>query len=125
MTDGAPGAYSVADASELDRVLGLPEADGAQVDDAASLQHMMNANTFTCGAFHLKSGADAAAIAEATRANIQNRQWLCGFPDKLAIAVVGDYLVALFGAEDLVDSFTAKLSAAFPATQIVADEAIA
>ena len=34
MTDGAPGAYSVADASELDRVLGLPEADGAQVDDA-------------------------------------------------------------------------------------------
>ena len=50
MTDGAPGAYSVADASELDRVFGLPEADGAQVDDAASLQHMMNANTFTCGA---------------------------------------------------------------------------
>ena len=45
--------------------------------------------------------------------------------DKLAIAVVGDYLVALFGAEDLVDTFTAKLSAAFPATQIVADEAIA
>lgn len=124
MTDGAPGAYSVADASELDRVFGLPEADGAQVDDAASLQHMMNANTFTCGAFHLKSGADAAAIAEATRANIQNRQWLCGFPDKLAVAVVGDYLVALFGAEDLVNTFTAKLSAAFPATQIVADEAI-
>ena len=43
----------------------------------------------------------------------------------MTIAVVGDYLVALFGAEDLVDAFTAKLSAAFPATQIVADEAIA
>ncbi len=125
MTDGAPGAYTVADASELDRVFGLPEADGAQVDDAASLQHMMNLNTFTCGAFHLKDGADAAAIAEDTRANIQSRQWICGFPDKLAVAIVGDYIVALFGAEDLVDTFTAKLTAAFPAAQIVADEAIA
>lgn len=125
MTDGAPGTYSVADASELDRVFGLPEADGAQVDDAASLQHMMNLNTFTCAAFHLKEGADAAAIADRTRANIQSRQWICGFPDKLAIAIVGDYLVTLFGAEDLVDTFTAKLTAAFPAAQIVADEAIA
>lgn len=125
MTDGAPGAYSVADASELDRVFGLPEADGAQVDGAASLGHMMNANTFTCAAFHLKDGADAAAIAEDTRANIQARQWICGFPDKLAVAVVGDYLVALFGAEDLVDTFTANLTAAYPAAQIAADEPIA
>ena len=86
---------------------------------------MMNLNTFTCGAFHLKDGADAAVIAGATRDNIQSRQWVCGFPDKLAVAIVGDYIVALFGAEDLVNTFTAKLTAAFPATQIAADEAIA
>ena len=40
MTDGAPGAYSVADASELDRVLGLPEADVAPAYDERQHVHL-------------------------------------------------------------------------------------
>ncbi len=125
MTDDAPGNYSIADKSELDRVFGLSSDAAEQVDDAASIGHMMNANTFTCGAFHLKDGADIAALAESTRQNIQSRQWMCGFPDKLTIVSVGNYLVTMFGAEDLVDTFTAKLTAAFSTAQILADEAIA
>ncbi|HAB00626.1 MAG TPA: hypothetical protein DCE08_03935, partial [Ruminococcaceae bacterium] len=50
MKDGAPGYYGVENASELDRQLGFPQADADKIDGAASIFHMMNLNTFTCGA---------------------------------------------------------------------------
>ena len=52
--------------------LGLPET--AKVDQAASLIHMMNQNTFTAAAYHCTDDADA--LATALRDNIQQRQWM-------------------------------------------------
>ena len=101
MKEDEPGVFSISDASELDRELGFPEAEVSNITAAASLVHMMNANTFTCGAFQLKDGVDAAALAKKVEQNIQSRQWMCGFPDKLVIASAGGCLVVLFGAEDL------------------------
>ena len=106
MKEDAPGAYDLTDRSEADRVLGLPET--AMVDQAASLIHMMNQNTFTAAAYHCTD--DPAALAASLRDNIQQRQWMCGFPDKLIVAVVGDYVVSAFGAEDLVDGFMSHLN---------------
>jgi len=109
MKEGAPGAYDLTDRSEADRVLGLPET--AAVDQAASLVHMLNVNTFTAAAYHCTD--DAAALATALRDNIQQRRWMCGFPDKLAVAVVGEYVVAVFGAQDLVDSFMTAVNGVY------------
>ena len=53
----------------------------------------------------------------------QQRQWMCGFPDKVAVAVVGEYVVSVFGAEDLVDTFMSHLNGIF-GVQPVYDEAI-
>ena len=50
MTEDAPGTFGITDADELDRMLGFPAADAEKIDNAASIMHMMNANTFTCGA---------------------------------------------------------------------------
>ena len=86
---------------------------------------MMNANTFTCGAYQLASGVDAAALGEKVAQNIQSRQWMCGFPDKLVVASLDGYLISVFGAEDLVDTFRDKLQTAYPGTQIVSDDPIA
>lgn len=33
------------------------------------------------------------------------RQWMCGFPDKLVVISVDDYLVSVFGNEELVNTF--------------------
>lgn len=123
--DGEPGVYSLADASEVDRVLGFPADEVANITSAASLGHMMNANTFTCGAFQLKDGVDAAELAKKVEQNIQSRQWMCGFPDKLVVASAGGCLVALFGAEDLVNTFRDKLAAAYSDTTVLADAPIA
>ena len=91
------------------------------MDQAASLIHMMNQNTFTAAAYHCTD--DAAALATALRDNIQQRRWMCGFPDKVAVAVVGEYVVSVFGAEDLVDTFMSHLNGIF-GVQPVYDEAI-
>lgn len=117
--EGAPGAYDLTDRAEADRVLGLPET--ALVDQAASLVHMLNQNTFTAAAYHATD--DPAALATALRDNIQQRQWMCGFPDKLIVAVVGDYVVAAYGAEDLVDGFMTHLNGVYGVTASY-DEAI-
>ncbi len=111
--DGMPGKFDVADGEALDFELGFPKAQAADINDAASLMHMLNQNTFSCGVFHVKNSGDTAALAGKIRDNILNRQWLCGFPEKLAILTVGDYIVSVFGAAELTDTFTAKLSAGY------------
>lgn len=57
--------------------------------------------------------------------NIMNRQWMCGFPDKLVILTLGDYVISCYGAEDLVDQFSEKVTEAFTDAAVVCDEAIA
>ena len=54
MTTDGPGKFGVEDAEMLNSTLGFPAASIDKIDDAASLMHMMNANTFTCGAFRAK-----------------------------------------------------------------------
>ena len=48
---------------------------------------------------------------------------MCGFPDKVAVIVVGEYVVSVFGAEDLVDDFTTTLNGITGAKPVY-DEAI-
>ncbi len=122
--DGAPGNFGVDDADILNSSLGFPAAEAEKIDGAASLVHMMNLNTFTCGAFHVKESGDVTALCAALRENILARRWMCGIPDKLVIVTVGDYVVSVYGHTDLVDTFTAKLAAAYPNAKTVSDDPI-
>ena len=119
MVDDAPGAYDLTDRSLAEINLVLPES--AQVDEAASLIHMMNANTFTAAAYH--ATGDTAELAQQLRDNIMNRQWMCGFPDKLVVAEVGEYVVTVFGANELVDTFMTHLNGIYGVSATY-DEAI-
>ena len=124
VTEDAPGSISITDPSEVDRNLGYPAAQGDQLESAASLTHMLNANTFTAGAYQIKDGADMDALAKELEKNIQSRQWICGFPDRLLVAYVGNCLVGVFGADDLVQTFQDQLSAIFADVVIVSTAAI-
>ena len=123
--EDAPGAVSIADADNLNYMLTLPVEDAGKIDGAASLSHMMNANTFTCGAFHVTSKDDVETVASDLRDAIQSKQWMCGFPDKLVILTLGDYVISCYGAEDLVDQFSEKVTETFTDAAVVCDEAIA
>ena len=123
--DNAPGNYSLEDTEMLSYQLYVPADQAANIDQAASLIHAMNTNTFTSGVFHMAEGADANAFATAIRDNVQSAQWMCGFPEKLIVAVVGgEYVLMVFGLNDAVNPFETKLASAYPDAVIAYNEAI-
>lgn len=113
----APGKYDLADAEAVNATLALPVESIGKVDDAASLVHMMNANTFTAAAFHVKD-CDASDVADDLKTSINERQWMCGMPDKMLIVTVEDYVVSAFGEAELMTTFESKLTEAFPSAVI-------
>ncbi len=124
MVDGAPGNVGLDNADDVERLVGFPAASIGEIDAAASLFHMMNGNTFTCGAYRVKEGTDVDALAQSIRDAIQGRRWMCGFPDKIIVATVDNYIVSVFGLEDLVDNFRDTMVSVYPATSVVFDEPI-
>ena len=114
----------MSNADSLSYLLTFPADDASLIDSAASLVHMRILNTFTCGALRVKNGDDAAKLAEDLRDAIQNKQWMCGFPDKLVIATLGNYVVSVYGDEELVNTFRDKLQAAYSDAAIAYDEMI-
>ena len=95
-----------------------------KLDGAASLMHMMNGNTFTCGAFHAANAEDVSSIVEDIHAEISGKHWMCGFPDKLVIVTVGQSVLSVYGNEELVNTFRDKLLAVDSSFTAAYDEAI-
>ncbi len=119
--DGAPGSYDIADENITYSLL-IPAEQLANVTEAASLIHMMNANTFTGSAFKLAQGVAAADFAAAMKDAIVNNQWMCGFPEELVISSIGDVVVINFGAADLIEVFQTNLKEAYANAQTLVDE---
>ena len=122
--DGAPGSFDASNADNLSYLLTFPADDASLIDSAASLVHMMNLNTFTCGAFHVADTNNVARLADDLRTTIQAKRWMCGFPDKLVIVTVGQSVFSVYGNEELVNTFRDKLLASYPTAAAVYDEAI-
>ena len=112
--DDAAGKYGLEDSAAINDVFGIAEDDVALIDDVASLGHMMNANTFTAGGFHVTDKENVAAIAEHLKDGILEKQWMCGFPDVLVVYQVDDYIVSAYGLTDIIDTFSANLSEVYP-----------
>ena len=107
----APAKFNHENAEYMESMLVIPPEATAMVDDAASMIHMMNANTFTAGAFHLADLNNEEAFVSAVKERVMNNQWLCGFPEKLIIVSDGSgYVVTAFGNGEAIDSFKTKLT---------------
>ena len=122
--DDAPGKFDVSDSAVLESTLAVPEDSADLLKNAASLTHMMNLNTFTAGAFQLKDSKNADKFAKAMKGSIENRRWVCGFPDKFVIIKVNGYVVSAFGAEDLIDTFKSKTLKAYQDAKVYCEENI-
>lgn len=123
--DGAPGNYDMAYAENLTWNLLVPADQLASIDEAATMIHMMNANTFTCGVVHLTEGTDAAAFAQVMRDAIQGNMWMCGFPETLTVAVIGgEYVLIAFGVNDAMDPFMTHFGEAYADANILFNEAV-
>lgn len=121
----APGVYDIQKKAELDTELGLPESEYDKIDDVASMVHMMNANTFTGAAYHLKDSAGRDSFAESLEENILARQWICGQPDTLIVIGVGDsYVIAVFGEAELVETFKTHALAELSGAELITERQI-
>ncbi len=122
--ENAPGDLDMQNTQELITKYMIPEAQLSNLEEGASLVHLMNSNIFTGGAFLLKTDADAKTVAKALRDNIQATQWICGHPDRLVIAQVQEHLVMAFGEQELMQGFQAKLTQAYADAQVLYNEAV-
>lgn len=119
-----PLSVDVSDTSSLSYQLTFPEGDASLINSAASLMHMLNMNTFTCGAFHAADVKDVSTLASDLRSAIQGKQWMCGFPEKLVIVTMDQYVISMYGNEDLINTFRDKLLASYSSASVVYDEGI-
>lgn len=109
-----PGKYNTDDAEAIETNFGVPVALVPKIDEASSMMHMMNANTFTCGAFKVKDEKDATEIMSETYDKLVARQWICGSPDRLYIYTYEKYVVVVFGEKELVEVFNNRMLNCYP-----------
>ena len=111
VTAGAPGVFPLDDFETVRAVLTFPAEYIELVDEAGSMMHMMNGNLYTSAAFHVADNANMLLIEEAVLDTVKNNQWMCGFPEKLVIGQVENYVVYAYGNVDLVTMFEEGLRA--------------
>ena len=125
MVENAPGKVEITDAESLQSLLIVPEEDVALLDDAASMMHAMNANTFTSGVFRVKEKADVETFTDSLKKAILNNHWMCGFPEKLLMVQIGEqYVVSAFGNADILKNFETHLQEAYPAAKVIVEESL-
>ena len=126
MSMEGPAKFDVSKTEELAYLLNFPAELADKIDDAASLMHMMNANTFTAGAYHVADAADMSTVVDAIKDKVMNNHWMCGFPETLIIVQVGDsYVVSAYGNGELIDNFQSKLLAAYKGVaEVVVEESL-
>lgn len=125
ITMDVPGKFDIAQTEQLDTTLALPASQAENIEDAASLVHMMNANTFTGAAYRLKADADVTAFADEFKANLDSRQWMCGFPEKFIVVKSGNYVVTAFGNGEIVELFKTKCVNTLEGAEVVMEDVIA
>ncbi len=112
--ENAPGVHSIAtedDAAMLDDATGFPAEMVGKIGEAAAMRHMLNVNTFTCGAYAVIDPGDVDAVCQGIRDGLMNRSYMCGWPEVLYVVTLpNNFVMNVFGARDLVDKFidTAK-----------------
>lgn len=122
----APGKFDVTKTEELSYVLGLPEAMASDIEDAASMVHMMNGNVFTGAAYRLKDGVDMNSFAEEARTKILATQWMCGQPETLVIIKVdGSYVITAYGAAETIETFKNNALSTLEGSEVIIETPIA
>lgn len=122
----APGTFDLTLEGAKDTLIMnfcLPAETMGMTDDIATLMHMMNANNFTCGAYHITDAANVETVITSIKDATLNNQWMCGFPEKLIIVTVdGDYVVSAFGNGQIIEAYKTAITTVFGDAAVVSVE---
>lgn len=121
----APGVFDLTMEEALTTNLLIPADQLANVTEVATMIHLMNANTFTCGVVRLADGVAAADFAAAMESAIMGNRWMCGFPDSmLVVDIDGAYVLVAFGLNDAMNPLADHLSAVYPDAAVLYNQPI-
>ncbi len=95
--------------------------DLVDTDDMATLIHMMNTNTFSSAVVKLIDNSKTDEFAESYKTVIQGQRWMCGFPDKVVVISVDNYLILAFGHEGNIDNLVAAANAVDASAKVLVD----
>ncbi len=99
-----PGTVEVTNVDFLTS-LSFPTDKAGLLVSASSIMNGMNRNQFTGAVYQTANAADAATLAEALKASIPATQWVCGFPDMYTVITVDNFVIAIFGANQIDPEF--------------------
>ena len=125
MSYEGPAKYDVALVEELNVVAHLPATQNANVEEAANVMNMMNANSFSGAAYLLKDGTDVATFAADFKADLDNAHWMCGFPEKFVVIQAGKYVITAYGLAANIDYFKTQAATAVAGSTVVLEGEIA
>ena len=125
-SDEGPGAFDIEKNKESIKAYTHITDDllATVKNDAANLIHMMNTNTFSSAIFHLKDASTAEKFAKDYNGAIMGTRWMCGFPERVLVISVDEYVIVAFGFAELTDTFKAKCLAVDTSAKLLIDNAI-
>jgi len=118
---GGPIPVDLTDTSEdglwfLNSFTGLSSAE--KINDVCAYESMTGSQAFSLVAVRVNDAADAKAVAEEMKENIDTRKWICVQADELMVAGYGDVVVLIMldsglglNAQSFVDAFEAVAGA--------------
>lgn len=122
----APGKFDITKTEELENTFGLPKDQFSNIEDAASMVHMMNGNTFTGIVYRLKDGVDINDFADSVKASVLEKQWICGQPDTfLIVNVDGSYVITAYGEAGIMEVFKNNALSALGGAEVITETPVA
>jgi len=125
MVMDAPAAFDVTIEGAKDALITsycIPAEAIDMTDDVATMMNMMMANNFTSAAYHVADAANVETVVNGIKDATLNNQWMCGFPEKLVVVTIGDYVVSAFGNGMVIDVFKTAITTVYEDAAVFAVE---
>ena len=125
MKEEKAGVFDLSKTEELDFLFGIPSEELKNVEEAATVAHSYNGNTFSCIAFKMKKDADKNTFADNIKAHILKKEWICGMPETLLIVDVdSDYFISCFGVDSMIKTFKTHVEEELKGSKIILEQGL-
>ena len=121
---GLPAKYDLEQSVDLVQMYCFPEKYLSVVDDVATMVDLFNAARFSVSVYHVTDVETMQSVAEDTKTQVRENEWHGEKPEKLFIINIDDqYVVSVYGREQLVNEFKQKLESVYKKmTEVMVEE---
>ncbi len=96
--------------------IGFPVSNMGMVSNAATAANGRMANFFTVTVNKITDSANVQAFVDSYKASMAATNFVCGQPDAYTIITCGDYVISVFGLEDVINPFAGVITSNFNGT---------